>query len=235
MPPPLPILCNSCGYDITPLADRARRDPNLPCPECEAKMWRSLPERRHDPRDPPQSLLAHVCREYLDVYRRPFTIWQRIPLDHPAGVLSLLNVALTALLFLCSVPLLIWSQSNAYEAREWCFALLLWTPLTGVILLILADVVAHQLARLSWWRYTRRTLWTVLDRTTMLGPLGCTLTIVTMTILSAVEKAHRPSLVVPRYALFLTLAITPLLILIPTILALRALRYANPPPHSPPH
>ncbi|MGD9692985.1 MAG: hypothetical protein AB7G17_09375 [Phycisphaerales bacterium] len=226
MTPPLPILCSSCGYDITFLADATRADPTLPCPECGASLSGSLPESRSNTYRASDYSLRAMLRVYLDAHLHPIAMWRRAPLNKNTGALWIVNAALAAIL-LAFIPLTLGLVTGDLVQAA-VIALLMFFAAWAVItfLSMLIALLGLITARILRWRVTRETFWVALDRSTLLWPLSSVLMVVVDRLLE--QTSASPQL---TFWSALAVSVTPpsLLILTYFLYGLRALRFANPP------
>lgn len=228
MTPPLPILCNSCGYDVTNLANAARGDPTLPCPECGMPISQSLPTPLPTPHQPHTSMLASMARGYLDVYRHPLSVWRRLPVANTTGETSILNALVAGVALAVSGLAHAWINSIEGAMGDVILVLLAGSIAILALTYIIAFIAAR-FASLKHWRLTNQTFTTVMNHATMLWPSACILSAACLIITDAIFDLSNlpPSLTTPIFVVLL--ALPPIAVFCATLQGLHALRFANPP------
>lgn len=214
------ILCESCGYDITPLAQSARTTPALLCPECGVAVCDSFPSRRSGTPWQQRHTFMNALRTIFDAHFHPCSMWRRVrpeSTDFPLWT----NVALFV-----PIPLALLCAPFIH-----IYALVLWAASVVILLLTMLAIVAvaHCVAYVLRWRSPPDMRYAALDHASCYWPSTIALSVilfVSLTYLSFATTLVNDLVVLVLFMLMLLAP--PLVVLASTLYGLRALRYANP-------
>lgn len=227
MIPPRPILCDSCAYDITSFADAARADPTIPCPECGNRAFLSLPGYRRG--TPWQLELSNESfwRTYLLAHTRPRRLWREVRPIPSKGIIWLINIA-CALLANVLISAIWLCATFGLAAIPYAFHNLFFLLPALPFLTVTITLVARLLARVVGWRLPKKTVWTVMDHSTIYWTITIAFSTNLLFAMSPLYSAF-PSLESLLDVLFLTaFVLPPLVMFAATLFGLRALRIRKP-------
>lgn len=223
---PLPILCESCGYDVSDLAVAATTDPSILCSECGLAVRDSLPAARPGTAWQQRHSFFNALHTIIDAHVHPRSIWRRVrpeSVDFPLWT----QVSLLVPLPLVVLTALFGGLLTAVVLYPMLVTLLL---LANLAIAAFAQLVARVLA----WRTSSSTLYAALDHASCYWPSAFALSFLALISTALIPSSNAPSSGLAALTLALiALFAPPLLVLAATLLGLRALRYANAPVPTP--
>lgn len=239
-----PILCESCGYDITSLEHAIDQNLNAPCPECGFRMIASRPEHRYGSPWQQRQSLTNFFKTASRVVTSPYNAWWNVRIDSRANQrllsrsLLLASFAWPGAFLLPGVIHALFLRSNIPLAL---YRGVLWLFLAGAALLILHTLCYIEslglrfFARRRHWRTDRHIALAVIAHASFgwwLGPiLALVLMLIATSIGPLVRSSGAPVIPLPLAALLILIHIfLPLLAFeFLVYLGFRALRFANYP------
>lgn len=252
MTQPLPILCESCGYDATSLETLLPTNPNTPCPECGLRVQDSLPERRIGSPWQVRRSISSLYDTALRFATMPRCAWSEVSIDSRANR-SLLNRSLLLISIAWPGAYCLPGGINALlihtDIRLLFDACVLWLLGAAVALLILHTLCYIEslglrlFARCRNWRTDRHIALAIIAHASAGWWLGPILTLAFLLVVvssAAMAGGSTDHLLVPVAVLFFLQFLLPLLVFeILVYLGFRALRFANfsraaPAPQPPP-
>ncbi len=242
MPPPHPLLCELCGYDITSLEPLLPSKPNIPCPECGSRVIASLPEHRYGTPWQKRQSLSNLFKTAHRVVTWPQHIWRNVRIDSRANR-KLLNRSLLLVSFAWPAAYFLPGVINALIHHASIPLALLrgsrWLIFSAAVLLILHTLCAIEslglrlFARRRHWRTDRHIALAVIAHASFgwwLGPfLFLALLLVIVTIAAPNPASNTPLLTLIAALFFLHLLLPLLAFEFLVYLGFRALRFANYP------
>ncbi len=232
MDAPTPILCSTCGYDVTNLAEPARSSPaTILCSECGAPVALSLTDQRFTQR----LSIRKAAGVFLALHLHPITIWKHVPFRTRGIFLFNAILAAESVMIATNTHTVLTSTGSSCRGDPFVrmdgFLLLLFAVLfTTAIISLIASLVSA----CCRWRIPSQVFWAVIDYATMLWPTG--LLLITLAYIALDSLGLYPASDYEHIIALTSLLFTPSLVLIITLIGLYSLRgvHAPPTPRSPP-